>query len=182
MNSPKTNNSFTAAKIYLRLKNLPEKETIKVLDCYHWKNVVWGNVKYNTTIKIDVHGIDIKEYENQCSLLGDNIKILPVLDLSGYDIIDLDAYGVPDKQIKIVCEKAAHGTIVFYTFIQSVLGMLPLSLLMRLGFGDEMIKKVPTLFSRDGFDKFKSFLSTLSITKTSYIKHGRKYYGFFIIP
>ena len=179
MSSHKTNNSFLKTKIYIRLKAIEDNKKYLILNCFNGRNEIWGNIKNKN---ITVHGLDILDYKNTVALIGNNIKTLPNLNLEKYNIIDLDAYGVPDKQLDIIIDKCISGTIVFYTFIQSVLGRLPDNILLKNGYSKLMIDKCTSLFSKAGFDKFKNYLSTFGVTKTEYINHGRKYYGYFIIP
>jgi hypothetical protein len=183
MNNRKTNNSFLKEKIILRLLNLPDKKNIKVLDCYHGGGEIWNNIKLLTDKSIEIDGIDIKEYENTISLIGDNLKVLKSIDINKYDIIDLDAYGIPDQQIEILKSKNKKEIIIFYTFIASVFGRLSDKLLFRLGFSKNMLEKTNTIFSRDRHQKFLNYLSCLKIKgKVEWIEFNkRKYYGVFKI-
>lgn len=183
MNSRKTNNSYLKEKIILRLLNLPGKNKISVLDCYHGSGLIWNYIKNITGKNIIVDSIDIAEYNNEFSLIGDNLKILDSLNLNKYDIIDLDAYGVPDKQIEKINNKIEKETIIFYTFINSVMGILPHSMLTKLGYNKKMLGKVNTIFSRKQHRKFLYFLSCLKIKgDVKWIEfNNRKYYGIFKI-
>jgi hypothetical protein len=90
-------------------------------------------------------------------------------------VIDLDAYGVPFKQLEIVFQSKYKG-IVFVTFIQSVHGMLPRELIFNCGFTPEMVNKIPSLFNRDGFGKLKSYLYSRGIQFILYYQVERKFY------
>lgn len=183
MSSPKTNNSYLKEKIILRLLNLPEKENIKVLDCYHGNGEIWRNIKNISDKNIEIDGIDLKEYSDSFSLIGENTKILKSIDINKYDVIDLDAYGVPDLQIEIIKQKAKKEIIVFYTFINSVMGRLPFNLLKKIGFSENMLKKASMIFSRHQHNKFLFFLSCLNIKGiVNWIEfNNKKYYGVFKI-
>ena len=159
MSSPKTNNSYLKEKVILRLLNLPDKKDIKVLDCFHGNGEIWRNIKMLSDKNIEIDGIDLKDYSDSFSLIGDNSKVLKSIDINKYDIIDLDAYGVPDVQIEIVRQKAKKEIIVFYTFINSVMGILPENLLKKIGISEPMLKKTITIFSRNQHQKFLFFLS-----------------------
>lgn len=181
MSSQKTNNSFLVEKIALRINNLPEKEKIKVLDLFHGNGCIWGNIKKLSEKKIDVSGIDIKEYAS-FSLTGDNMKVIQSINLDNYDAIDVDAYGCPYEQIKIISQKIKSEKIIFYTFIQSMMGSIPFDMLNALGFSNEMVKKTPVLFSKNGHDKFLDWLSLLGVKQVRFINPtGRKFYGTFIL-
>lgn len=181
MSSQKTNNSFLVEKIALRLNNLPEKQKIKVLDLFHGNGCIWGNIKRLSEKIIDVSGIDIKEYAS-FSLTGDNMKVIQSISLEPYDIIDVDAYGCPYEQIKIISQKIKSEKIIFYTFIQSMMGSLPFDMFSDIGFSNEMVKKTPVLFSKNGHDKFLDWISLLGVKQVRFINPtGRKFYGCFVL-
>lgn len=180
MSNLKTDNSFLRDKIALRLRSLPEKSEIKVIDCFHGSGVIWYNVALNTDKKIIVHGIDIKA-EADFSLTGDNLKILDTLDLDSYDIIDFDAYGLPDEQIEKVARLITRPVLCFYTFIQSFNGALSNHLLKRIGISEAMYDKCRSIFNRGGHRYFLAFLSRIGVDNVSFISHGSKFYGYFYL-
>lgn len=183
MSSLQTDNSFFADKVILRLQNLPDRENIKVLDCYGGRGRIWDEIARQTVgvKKIDVVSIEEKKY-NRMYLRGDNRKFLKMMDLSKFDIIDLDAYGVPFEQLEIIFEKSKKTNhFVFVTFIQVMMGALPKDFLNKLGYTDKMINKIPTLFNRNAFDKFCNYLYLKGIRDIIYRSGGRKYYIFFQI-
>jgi hypothetical protein len=172
----KTDNSYLSLKIKQRLNHLPEKENIKVLDCFSGKSKIWNEIKRKTNKSIDVISIDKIKYAN--NLRGDNVKYLKAMNLDKYDVIDLDAYGVPFKQLEIIFKKEYKGAI-FITFIQSMYGCLPIKMLRILGYTRSMIRKCPTLFNMNGIDKFGRYLATKGIKKIYRItKRGNKHYIF----
>jgi hypothetical protein len=115
----KTNNDADAflSKVQLRLNSLPKKDTVKVLECYAGEGKLWKSVKSKSDKNISITPIDIKSYEGKLNLKGDNIKYLKTIDLSKYDIVDLDAYGFPFAQIKTLFDREYKG-IVHVTAIQ----------------------------------------------------------------
>lgn len=158
LSKAQTENTFFNQKLQIRINNLPQKEYITVLDCFHGNGLIWERIQQNTKRKIKILGIDNRKNLKPLYLYGDNIKFLTSMDLSFFDVIDLDAYGVPYKQLKIIFEKEYSGT-VFCTFIQSQMGRMPDGMLFELGYTKNMIDKIPTLFSRNGYQKFKNYLS-----------------------
>lgn len=106
------------------------------------------------------------------------MKYLQTLDLSAFDVIDLDAYGIPFGQLEILFTRHYHGK-VFVTFIQNVYGMLPLDFLQMLGYSHIMVLKCPTLFTRNGFQKFCDYLALHSIEILYFYEVAKKYYGVF---
>lgn len=174
MNKVQTDNSYFADKVFLRLNNLPEKD-IKVLDCYSGTGRIWDEIKKRFENKIDIDSIEIKNYKKKMYMKGDNIKYLMSMDLNQYDVIDLDAYGVPCKQLKIILDKYEKG-LIFITFIQSNMGRLPNEMLIKLGYTKKMISKMPILFVRNGIEKFKNYLKLLGINDIIYRGKDNKHY------
>lgn len=175
MNKGKTDNSFLQDKVDLRVKFIPQKNDILVLDLFSGEGVIWNTIAKKTGKNISVTRIDKKKNTGIFHLNGDNRKYLPSIDLSVYDIIDVDAYGIPYDQIKHIIDVGYKGH-VFVTYIKAHQGRLPYKMLMFLGYTKAMIKKCPTLFSRDHFDKFKKVLHKLGISYIDYIEHNNKYY------
>lgn len=171
-----TNNSYLADKVALRAGHLPAGDHLRVLDCYAGEGKIWAAVRRLTGRRITVLPIDVKEYEETSFYLpGDNRAYLQTLDLNRFDVIDLDAYGVPFDQLEQVFSSGYQG-VVFVTFIQSVMGQLPLGLLRAVGFSDEMVKKCPTLFGRSGWKYFLEYLSLRGVTRIWHRSHARKHY------
>jgi hypothetical protein len=178
MNKAKTNNSYLYDKVALRVAFLPEVQTVRVLDCYHGAGMIWRNVQRNTDKRLAIHGIDMSDYgTGEAVLLGDNLKVFDSLDLASYDVIDLDAYGVPAEQMIAVWPRMRSGAVIFYTFTQTMLGQLPRSMFDRLGYTASMIARCPTLFAKNGHEKFLHFISLQTLSTIVYCKHGRKFYG-----
>lgn len=177
MNKGKTNNTYLKLKQYLRSYFTANLNEINVLDCFCGKSEVWQGIPYTKYIGID------KEKTEKINYHGDNRKWLEVLDLSKFNVIDLDSYGIPYSQLQIIFANKTlkKDTIIFFTFIQSGMGMMPKGLLCKCGYTKEMIKKIPTLFNRNGFHKFKEYLAGYGITEVSYIQIDRKVYGKFCI-
>ncbi len=179
MNKVQTDNSFLNDKVFLRLKSLPDINELHVLNAFGGDNLIWNKIKKLTNKKIHVLCIDTKD-KSHVQLKGDNIKYIAGMDLNKFDIIDLDAYGVPFKQLETIFKSGWHG-LIYFTFIQSGMGQLNISMLNYLGFTNVMINKCKSLFNINGFDKFKSYLSLKGISNIYYINYERKYYGYFNI-
>lgn len=96
-----TDNTYLADKVMLRVGHLPTNEPLRVLDCYGGKGLVWAGVKQVTKRKIMRLPIDIKK-DMGFALPGHNQIYLESLDLTRFDAIDLDAYGIPYDQLKQV--------------------------------------------------------------------------------
>lgn len=176
----KTNNdaAMLEAKINLRIMSLPDKKEIHVLEAFGGEGILWAAVKRRCPEKnIHVLSIDKNRY-NRVQLQGDNIKYLAGLDLSQFDVIDLDAWGSPVKQLEIVFARGYSG-IVHCTFIQTMQGNLPHELLMANGYTKAMLKKIATLFVKDGVQKFLNYLAFKGVRKVQIVSQKRKNYLFF---
>jgi hypothetical protein len=176
-NKVQTDNSYLDEKIKLRLDNLPDKKKIKVLDCFRGEGLIWETIKKaRPGIEFEIIGIDQKKDRQGIYLVGDNLKYLKSMNLSGFDVIDLDAYGVPYKQCEIIFNNpTGRGKVIFATVIQSMFGGLPRAMLNVLGYKTSMIKKIPSLFFNNGIDKFLQWLALCDIKQVKiYSNTGRK--------
>lgn len=177
----KTNNDPKAFehKVQLRLNSLPEKQDIKVLECFGGEGLLWKEVIKRSDKNISVLSIDIKKYD-RFQLQGDSLKVLKTLSLNHFDIIDLDSYGIPFAHMQIVFQKRYSG-IVHCTVIQSMMGNLPNGLMDYYGYSKGMIKKCRTLLSKNGIDKFLSYIASKGVTNIQIYKQDRKNYFWFYL-
>jgi len=172
----KTDNSYFAAKVQLRLSAIQDMDNPSVLECFAGKSTLWKEVGKRTGKQIKITRIE-KE-KGKCPyphLQGDNLKFIVGMDLDKYDVIDLDAYGIPAALIAAIEMKEYSGSLII-TAIQSMQGNIPRIVLNSLGYTDEMINKIPTLFNRDGLEKFLKYLYIKRIRKVSGYFYDRKYY------
>lgn len=180
--SEKTNNDagMIEAKIDLRIQSLPDKKEIKVLEAFGGEGVLWSAVQRRCPEKeIKVLSIDKERYK-RVQLQGDNLKFLHSFDLAEFDIIDLDAYGMPTKQLEIVFKKKFKG-VVHCTFIQSVTGNMDHVILKANGYTPAMLKKCQTLFTHNGIDKFLNYLAINGVQAVKIASEARKNYLYFSI-
>ena len=175
MSRVQTNNDpeLLQSKIEIRLFNLPKKSTLNILDAFAGEGILWGRIKISKP-KINFRILHIDKNTNS-GLKGNNLKFLPSLDLSKFDIIDLDAYGSPFDQLEIIFNKKYKG-IIHCTFIQSMYGGMNKKLLNYLGYTDKMIDKIPSLFNKKGVDKFYNYLWLRGIKVVNCVQHKRKNY------
>jgi hypothetical protein len=164
-------------KVSIRRHVVKKMQNISVLDCYSGHGWIWKEVK-KTNNNITTTQIDTRDDKSGIYLKGDNSKFLGGMDLSTFNVVDLDSYGVPVEQLAILFDRNYKG-VVFFTFIQSNRGRLPNQMLFNIGYTPEMVKKIPTLFNKNGFDKFYKWLFLNGICEINYINHKRKYYGYF---
>ena len=136
----KTNNDkkMIEAKIQLRLISLPNQPQINILDCFAGEGVLWNEVKKRTKKQLKILSIDKNDYK-KISLKGDNIKFLKSLDLTKYQIIDLDAWGCPANQLQVLYEKKYKG-IIICSFIQPKLRAINKIVQLNYGYTNKMMK------------------------------------------
>lgn len=174
MSNHQTENSFFEIKVNLRLENLPDKP-LKVLDCFSADGKIWKEIAKHRE-NLNILRIEKENNKDGIYLRGDNLKFLSSLDLNQFDVIDLDAFGIPFKQLRIIFQKVKTDKIIFVTFIQSLFGTLPKQMLNDLGYTKQMINKIPTLFNHNGFNKFCCWLFLNKIDKIKFYNLQNKYY------
>jgi hypothetical protein len=153
----KTDNSYLADKVGMRVKHLP-RGPITVLDCFAGTGRIWRGVKRRLPDReIKILGMEKQNY-NTFHLPGDNVGWLADMDLSRFNVIDLDAYGVPYDQLRILFARKYHGT-VFVTFVQLNVHSMPKGLLLDVGFTEDMYQKSPMLLCTRGFEYFQEWLA-----------------------
>lgn len=176
----KTNNdlSLINAKIQLRINSIENlKEPIKVLELFGGEGILWNEVKKITGKEILVLGIDKNKYK-RVQLQGNNLKFIDSLDLNEFDVIDADAWGSPFYQVDKIFSQNYKG-IVHCTFIQTMLGQLSKEMLLRLGYTENMLYKVKTLFNKDGIKKFKNYLAQNGVEEIFIVSNKNKNYLYF---
>jgi hypothetical protein len=163
----KTNNDpkWISRKIELRLLSLPQKQDIRVLDAFGGEGVLWKSVKDLSKLNIKILGIDKKEYSSK-QLKGDNLKFLSSMDLSQFDIIDLDAYGSPFEQLNILYKRKYSG-IVHCTYITQGLGGIPDIIFEKSNIPKKMHEKCHTIFRKLNHKMVFNYLHFIGITKVN---------------
>lgn len=181
-----TDNSNRAAKKHLRRVATAHLSSLRVLDCYAGNGAMWANVdkeKYLGIEKQKGKGNVADEIIN-----ADNLKIIPMLDLSEYNVIDLDAYGIPYDQMYEILdhEMLKRGTVVIYTAITNGMSSVNKNALQLIGC-EEIYKKSPTLVKPFYIDAFYELIRLSGVNKVyeldqDFLKTGsyKKHYGYFI--
>lgn len=182
MSKHRTDNDPTGfyMKVDLRIASISEMNDIKVLDAFSGRGRIWKEVQKKHPGNIDITQIDTRIDKEGAYLKGDNSKFMGSINLSQFDLIDLDAYGIPFKQLEVVFKSNFKG-IIHCTFIQSGMGMLPKKMLEKVGYSRAMIDKIPTLFSKKGIEILYKYLSINNIERLYLLSLGRKHYLYFKI-
>jgi len=158
-----------------------------VLDAFHGHGAIWREISKIEPQIDSVVGIEKENGKGRGSIYGDNMKLLPRMDLSGFNVIDLDAYGCPYEQINAVLRNGTlmKGTVVFFTFIRTAKGSVDRRLLEKAGFSTAMIKKIPTIFNKYAEQALESYFAENGIKKYKKIERtstgSRKMYGVFVV-
>lgn len=161
--SVKTDNSFLIDKVKMRSNHLPELEEIRVLDAYSSHGLIWNLVKeLNPNTSFNITRLDREVGKKGFYIRTDNVRFLASSDLNEYDVIDLDAYGVPFNQMEYLFKKREefdHVVGVFVTLNTIGMGKMPLELLKVVGITSKMYKKSPILCSKHPRDKIFGYLA-----------------------
>lgn len=176
-------------KIKLRSENIGHRPITSVIDAYHGNGEVWRGVKKTLIKNFNVHVLGLTNKttsKKSISLQGNVIKHIKSLDLSGFDIIDIDAPGSPYNALKAVLRnKSIKKARVFFTLNQIMGHGLDNKMLHDLGFSQSMVKKARPMLKPRAFELFKGWLGRNGIKKLNYygLKYawGHCYFGFFDI-
>lgn len=107
----KEDNSMTAGKVALRLKNLPQEPIVLDLFCGTGK-MYEGAYKGRA---VEYHGVDKeKVHDESICTLEDNIQYVLKSDTSGYNVFDLDDYGTPWKLLYLIMQNAKQKVLTFF--------------------------------------------------------------------
>jgi len=178
----KTNNDkkMIEAKIQLRLMSLPDKDEVNILECFAGEGVLWNEVKKRTKKQLKILSIDKNNYK-KISLKGDNIRFLKSLDLTKYQIIDLDAWGCPANQLQVLYEKKYKGMVIC-SFVQSDFHTITKIVQLNYGYTNKMMKEAPMLCRRNGLEQMLFFINTkFKVNKVKIVSYKQKHYFYFII-
>lgn len=168
----KTNNSHHWPKVQLRADAIRAlgKDHVRVLDAFAGEGVIWKAVQEELPdIDFDILKIEKKPYSEAGVIAGDNRKVMPSLDLASFDLIDLDAYGVPAEQLAL-CAERAPGVPVAVTCIMSALTPVPKRVLLAAGIPQDWTdrKKVgPILYTRWRQMWWDNYCAVLGYTSTT---------------
>ena len=179
----KTNNDkkIIEAKIQLRLMSLPKNQNqVSILECFAGEGILWNEVKKRTKKQLKILSIDKNNYQ-KISLKGDNIRFLKSLDLTKYQIIDLDAWGCPANQLQVLFEKKYKG-IVICSFVQPKLRAINKIVQLNSGYTNKMIKEASFLCRKNGLEQMLFFIKTkFKVNKVKIANYKQKYYFYFTI-
>ena len=177
--STKTDNKSIANKIFIRKEAIKNLKVIKVLDLFAGRNVLWNNIKTDKYFGID---IEINKGKN---LNTDTRKVFDSLDLSEYNVIDCDSYGIAFDLYKklLTRDDVQDGTIILYTAITNEFTKIQNEAKKEFNF-KHFYDKAPSLFNARAIEFFYEFLSLYGIREVNYYAirdHFDKHYGYFVV-
>ena len=177
--STKTDNKSVHDKIYLRKQAIMNLEAVHVLDLFAGRNVLWNNIS-----KDSYYGVDIANGKGK-NLVANSHEIFDSLDLSAYNVIDVDSYGISfDIYKKIFSRQDVQpGTVVIYTAITNEFTQIRTEAMDEFRFRS-FYKKAPTLFNARAVEFFYEMLANHGIKEVNYYEirdHYLKHYGYFKI-
>lgn len=178
-----TDNAHFAWKVILRREAVSSLDTVRVLDCFAGCNRLWTEVGYDY-----YHGLEQQKGKGRLNIHADNLRIIPVLDLSLFNVIDLDSYGVPGNQLLAIIKNKTlpEKMVIVYTAICAPLAESHKSFLLANGILPDTYRKCPTLFNNRLGTIFDTFLfRKLGVERdhSFSIKEGAywKRYGYFTL-
>lgn len=178
LQSTKTDNKSIANKIFIRKEAIKNLQHISVLDLFAGRNVLWNNINKN-----NYFGIEIQKGKG-LNLCSDSRFVLPSIDMSEFNVIDCDSYGIAfDIYEQLLSrEDVKRGTIIIYTAITNEFTTLQNYAREYFGFKD-FYYKAPSLFNARAIEFFYEFLAAHGINEVFYYSIRDKFqkdYGFFI--
>jgi len=174
-------NHNLADKQRLRSLATAHLKELNVLDCFAGHNLLWSKFKCKT-----YYGIEKEKHKGR-NLIADNLKVIPSIDLSRFNVIDLDSYGVPFPQILLLWKNGTlrSGTVIIYTAIFDTLNGLSRACTDYYGL-TKMAQKTTLILARHSDDMFYGMLYNLGIRKVHRYTVMRisqhKHYGYFQVP
>ncbi len=150
-----------------------------VLDLFAGRNVLWSNIKHD-----NYFGIDVEAGKGK-NLAADTRSVIGNLDLSPYNVIDCDSYGISFDIFKQLLTRpdVKSGTVVIYTAITNEFTTMQNAGRNALGF-ENFYDKAPSLFNARAIEFFYEFLAENGVDEVNFYAirdNFDKHYGYFVI-
>lgn len=177
--STKIDNKSIANKIFIRNEAIKNLNKVNVLDLFAGRNVLWNNIKTDKYF-----GIDIATNKGK-NLNADTRKVFDTIDLSEFNVIDCDSYGIAfDLYKKLLTNKnIKKGTVILYTLITNEFTKIQNEAKEEFNFKN-FYDKAPSLFNARAIEFFYEMLANYGISEVffySFRDKFDKHYGYFII-
>lgn len=179
LQSTKTDNKSIANKIFIRREAVKNLKIVKVLDLFAGRNVLWGNINTHKYF-----GIEIKK-DKGINLNANARKVLDSINLSMYNVIDCDSYGIAFDVYKSLLSRGdlKNGTIIIYTLITNEFTKIQNVAKEEFNF-KHFYDKAPSLFNARAIEFFYEMLAQYGIEEVNYFSirdNFDKHYGYFIV-
>lgn len=167
-------------KVAMRLALLPprqEGQRVQVLDAYAGNGDIWRAVS-RWRDDLEITSIELDQRRGRGAIHGDNRRIMAAMDMTRFDVVDLDAWGQPTDQLAIALDRGFTG-VLFWTFIATY----PRGSNLLLDAADiprEWAAIAPsTMFSQGGvFRLWQQFLAVRGFRQMAIVAAGQgRYYG-----
>ncbi len=179
LQATKTDNKSIANKIFIRREAIKNLKVVKVIDLFAGRNVLWNNIKTDKYFGIDI------ENNKGTNLTADTRKVFDALNISEFNVIDCDSYGIAFDLYKKILnnDKIKKGTIVLYTLITNEFTKIQNEAKREFNF-KSFYNKAPSLFNARAIEFFYEFLAKNGIKEVNYYAirdNFDKHYGYFVI-
>ena len=179
VHSIKTDNASVPDKVFLRQKATENLAELRVLDLYAGENILWRHFETRR-----YYGVEIVKGKGK-NLHGDCKRVIDALDLSGFNVIDCDSYGIPFGVIlKIFGNKTLQkGTVIVYTAISNKMSGVSKECVKMFGL-ERIYKKSITLVAAKAHELFYAMLEKHKVKTVHYYKvsgNFEKHYGYFVV-
>lgn len=176
----KTDNKSVADKVFLRKEATRHFDELHVLDLFAGKNVLWQSID-----TARYYGVELEVGKGK-NLNADAKQAVLSLDLSQFNVIDCDCYGVPYDVCQSIFKNSnvKKGTVVLYTAITNAFSGLSSKCVEGVRIR-QMYKIAPTLFNQHAIMYFYDMLANFGVDEVKYYKANdsyTKHYGYFVIP
>jgi hypothetical protein len=119
-------------------------QSLRILDAYAGAGRLWRAASRHYPGQLEVLGVDMRRFRT--AIKADNRRVLASIDLARFDLIDLDAYGIPAEQADILGRRGYRGPVI-WTVIQKMFAVMPATVTDAEGIPREWRQICPTLFS-----------------------------------
>lgn len=177
VHSTKTDNYDINSKINLRKEAVKGLDELRVLDLFAGENKLWKN--FDKKIYFGVE----KEKNKGKNLNADNNRIIKSLDLSRFNVIDLDSYGIPFNQIYDIFNNPTlqSGTVFVFTCITNKMSAVNKKCLKEFNL-EKIYKKCKVLVNGKANELFYAYLQKKGIKEVYLYEVNtsfKKQYGYF---
>lgn len=175
-----TDNANIAHKVQLRREAVKDLDRIRVLDLFAGNNVLWSHFDCDK-----YYGVEIVKGKGK-NLNANNVRIIASLDLSAFNVIDCDGYGVPIRQLEQIFKNPTlqSGTVIIYTAIGNAMSTLSKPIRDEFGLND-MYRECKVLFNKRFDSFFYAWLYNRGVRSVREYKeesqHFQKKYGYFVV-